>query len=139
MRQSDYVIRRMAMLGVLWAVTSFAADRVVSVAPPRGASATAELLETGWKASSQRYAQAQEIYQRARQAAPGDVRVPYAMSLVAMRNSKLDEAAKYIDEAPPAKKPIFQSPCGILYRRAAERQRRSKKRSAQIGGNPGSR
>ena len=69
MRQSDYVIRRMAMLGVLWAVTSFAADRVVSVAPPvPEASATAELLETGWKASSQRYAQAQEIYQRARQA-----------------------------------------------------------------------
>ena len=108
MRRSDFVIRLMAMLGVLWAATSFAADRVESVAPPApAASATAELLETGWKASSERYAQAQEIYQRARQAAPGDVRVPYAMSLVAMRNSKLDEAAKYIDEALPSEKTNF--------------------------------
>ena len=38
---------------------------------------------------------------------PGDVRVPYAMSLVAMRNSKLDEAAKYIDEALPSEKTNF--------------------------------
>ena len=108
MRRSDVVIRLMAMLGVLWAVTSFAADRVESVAPPApAASATAELLETGWKASSERYAQALEIYQRARQAAPGDVRIPFAMSLVAMRNLKLDEAAKYIDEALPGEKTNF--------------------------------
>jgi chromosome segregation ATPase len=108
MRRSDFVMRLMAMLGVLSAATSFAADRVESDASPApAANATAELLETGWKASSQRYAQAQDIYQRARQSAPGDVRVPFAMSLVAMRNSKLDEAAKYIDEALPSEKTNF--------------------------------
>jgi len=62
MRRCDFAIRLMAMLGVLWAVTSFAADRVESVAPPAAAaSATAELLETCWKASSERYSQALEI------------------------------------------------------------------------------
>ena len=75
--------------------------------PAPAASATAELLETGWKASSERYSQALEIYQRAKQAAPGDVRVPFAMSLVALRNLKLDEAAKYIDEALPSEKTNF--------------------------------
>ena len=75
--------------------------------PAPAASATAELLETGWKASSERYSQSLEIYQRAKQAAPGDVRVPFAMSLVAMRNLKLDEAAKYIDEALPSEKTNF--------------------------------
>jgi tetratricopeptide (TPR) repeat protein len=108
MRRSNFVMRLMAMLGVLSAAISFAADRVeLDASPAPAARATAELLETGWKASSERYAQAQEIYQRARQAAPGDVRVPYAMSLVAMRNSKLDEAAKYIDEALPSEKTNF--------------------------------
>src|SRR5204862_4560636 len=50
---------------------------------------------------------AQELFQQARQAAPGDVRVPFAMALVAMKNIKLDEAAKYIDDALPNDKTNF--------------------------------
>jgi hypothetical protein len=111
MQRSNFVLRLTVLLGTFLAVNSFAADRIESVLPAApvvpAAQSTAELLETGWKVSSERYTQAQEIYQRAKQAAPGDVRVPFAMALVAMKNAKLDEAAKYIDEALPNEKTNF--------------------------------
>jgi hypothetical protein len=39
------------------------------------------LLETGWKNSPGNYAAAQQQYEQAKQAAPADVRVPFAMAL----------------------------------------------------------
>ena len=111
MQRSDFVIRMTAILGAFLAAKSFAADRLESVPPAASAvpaaQPTAELLETGWKVSSERYTQAQAIYQAHKQAAPADVRVPYAMALVAMKNAKLNEAAKYIDEALPNEKTNF--------------------------------
>ncbi len=108
MRRCNFKIGMFAMLGLALAAKSFAADHIESVAPAApAAKSTAELLQMGWKPSAEKYSQAQELFQQARQAAPGDVRVPFAMALVAMKNIKLDEAAKYIDDALPNDKTNF--------------------------------
>ena len=66
-----------------------------------------QLLETGWKNSAGSYPVAQEQYEQAKQAAPSDARVPFAMALVAIKRYRLDEASKYIDEALASEKPLL--------------------------------
>src|SRR5262245_44089481 len=58
-----------------------------------------KIFDAGWKASAEHYAAAQLQYEQAKKSAPADVRGPYAMSLVAVQNNNLPDAATYLDEA----------------------------------------
>jgi len=80
--------------------TIFLAVRFAAAAEPRASTGPAvKLLEIGWKAATDNYVAAQEEYEQARHAAPQDVRVPFAMGLIAVRNHHLADASKYLDEA----------------------------------------
>src|SRR5579871_1577153 len=66
-----------------------------------------KILESGWKPSQANYDTAKQHYDAAKSAAPGDVRVPYAMALVAMQNHRTADASVYLDEALAGDKPLL--------------------------------
>ena len=84
-----------------------------SVAEARAdeAAAAAEvraLFEAGWKPSIKGLEAAESHYEKAKQLAPSDVRVPFAMALVYMKNNKLPSAASELDAAlAGAKSPLL--------------------------------
>jgi hypothetical protein len=80
---------------------------VGSAEPPAGAPPAVQLLNTGWKASAGNYKSAQELYGQARQDAPNDVRILYAMALVAAQNHHLPEASTYLNEGLSKGKPLL--------------------------------
>jgi hypothetical protein len=82
----------------LLALIAMTVCAVGSAEPPAGAPPVVQLLNTGWKASAGNYKSAQELYGQARQDAPNDVRIPYAMALVAAQNHHLPEASTYLNE-----------------------------------------
>ncbi len=84
---------RLAIIGVLSAAAAQAAVAAGT------ASQVQELFETAWKPSSEGFATAHQLFDQAKAAAPTDMRVPLAMSLISVRNYKNDEAAKYDDQA----------------------------------------
>jgi len=67
--------------------------------PATAAAEVQQLLEIGWKASPDSYTDAQDRYGRLRQAFRKDVRGPFAIALVALKNHNGQDAAKYFDEA----------------------------------------
>ncbi len=74
-----------------------------------------QMLELGWKASlntdsmiarSANFKKVQAQYQQAKQVAPTDDRIDYAMALVAAQNNRPSaEVIKYLDSAPTAREP----------------------------------
>ncbi len=63
------------------------------------AAALNKLFAAGWKNSATALSAAQPHYERAHTAAPQDPRPAYAMALVAIKNSKHEEARKWLGEA----------------------------------------
>jgi len=55
------------------------------------------LLSLGWERSFDGLREAEAIYEQAREAAPGDVRVPYAMAVVAIKHHRYAAALGYIE------------------------------------------
>jgi hypothetical protein len=70
---------------------------VASAADP--AAATLALLEVGWKASPTAFDAAREQYDKLQAGAPRDLRLSYAMTLIAIRHHKAREASQFIDAA----------------------------------------
>ncbi len=66
---------------------------------PDTATQVAKLLETGWKPSVSNYAAAQEQFSQAKHDAPNDVRVDYAMALVALQNHNSADALTPLQQA----------------------------------------
>ena len=71
------------------------------------ASQVAKLLETGWKTAPDTFALAQEQYEQAKQSNPSDVRIPFAMALVAIKTQHNEQAAKYLKDALINEKPLL--------------------------------
>jgi hypothetical protein len=79
----------------------------VSAEEPVAAEVRA-LFEAGWKPSLKGLEAAEAHYEKAKQHSPNDVRVPFAMALVYMKNSKLPSAASELDAAlAGAKSPLL--------------------------------
>ena len=76
-------------------------------AEPAAPAPAVQLLQTGWKSSAGNYAAAQRQYDQARHDAPQDVRIPFAMALVALQNHHLPEASKYLEEGLSSGKPLL--------------------------------
>ena len=76
-----------------------------------------KLFEVGWRASQESdnpllkvgdYKKAQEQFAQAKHDAPNDPRVDYAMTIVALQNNRLKDAASYLEHAPePYPSPLF--------------------------------
>jgi hypothetical protein len=67
--------------------------------PSPAAKEVQQILEIAWKPSQDNFAAAKPHYEAAKQMAPGDVRVSYAMALVAIRNHSSADASQYLEEA----------------------------------------
>jgi hypothetical protein len=65
-----------------------------------------QILESSWKPAAANYDSAKQHYEHAKAAAPGDVRVPFAMALAAIRNYRLKDAAEYLTQATANGKPL---------------------------------
>jgi hypothetical protein len=84
---------------LLFALSAFAAS---AYAPARAAEPTATtltLLEAGWKASPAAFDAARQQYETLHAAAARDLRLSYAMTLIAIRHHKARDAAEFIDAA----------------------------------------
>jgi hypothetical protein len=66
-----------------------------------------QILESGWKSSPENYDAARQHYELGKTAAPGDVRTPYAMALVAMHCYRPKEAGEYLAETIANGKPLL--------------------------------
>jgi hypothetical protein len=66
-----------------------------------------QILETGWKSSPANYDAARQHYEQAKVTAAGDVREPFAMALVAIRNYRTKDAAEYLTQATANGKPLL--------------------------------
>jgi len=75
--------------------------------PASAADQVRQILEIGWKSSPENYAAAKQHYQQAKIAAPADVRIPYAMALVALQNYQSKDAGEYLTEAVANGKPVL--------------------------------
>jgi DNA repair exonuclease SbcCD ATPase subunit len=75
--------------------------------PASAADQVRSILEIAWKPSPESYETAKQRYEEAKAAVPGDVRIPYALALVAMRNYQSKEAGKYLAEALSGGKPLL--------------------------------
>jgi hypothetical protein len=89
------------------ATISIAACSAIAAEPPAGAAPAVQLLNAGWKASAANYTAAQRQYDQARHDAQQDVRLSFAMALVAVQNHHLPDASKYLDEGLSAGKPLL--------------------------------
>lgn len=66
-----------------------------------------QILESGWKPAAANYDSAKQLYEHVKATAPGDVRAPFAMVLVAIRNYRLKDAAEYLTQAVANGKPLL--------------------------------
>ncbi len=66
-----------------------------------------QILESGWKPAAANYESVKQIYEHVKATAPGDVRAPFAMALVAIRNYRLKDAAEYLTQATANGKPLL--------------------------------
>ena len=65
-----------------------------------------KLLDVGWNASNERLT-AQAQFRQAKNDAPGDVRVDFAMALVSLQNHNLEEASTHLADALQTEKSLL--------------------------------
>lgn len=74
--------------------------------PLSAADEAPQILDLGWKGSAS-FDEARQHYESGKAIAPGDVRLPYAMALVAIRNHESKLAGEYLTEALAGGKPVL--------------------------------
>jgi hypothetical protein len=73
------------------------------------------LFASGWKTSATALTSAKPHFEKAQAAAPQDARPAYAMALIAIKNSKHDEARKWLNEALTQRKDDLASQRALVW------------------------
>lgn len=92
-------MRRVLPVCVSAAIVWAGISSVVQAADARLSGPINSLFASGWKFSATALSSAKPHYEKAQAAAPQDPRPAYAMALIAIKNSKHDDARKWLNEA----------------------------------------
>lgn len=108
-------MRQVLQVSVLAAMVFAGALPAALAADARLSAPMNSLFASGWKTSATALSSAKLHYEKAQVAAPQDPRPAYAMALVAIKNSKHDEARKWLNEALAQRKDDLASQRAMIW------------------------